>query len=110
MNESEFISEMLSIGMTEYEAKVYFILFQLKYASIRDISEICTVPRNKIYEALSSLEEKGFSSRVDDNPLRYALCDIDKTFNAIRSRELEKIKRAEQYLKKKEESARLGAG
>ncbi|HJJ33465.1 MAG TPA: hypothetical protein O0X19_03690 [Methanocorpusculum sp.] len=110
MNDSEFLSEMLNIGMTEYEAKVYFILFQLKYASIRDISEICTVPRNKIYEVLDSLEEKGFASKAGNNPLRYALCDVEKTFNTIRIRELKRIDRAEQYLKKQEESARFSAG
>ncbi|MCQ2376950.1 MAG: hypothetical protein MJ006_02970 [Methanocorpusculum sp.] len=110
MDESEFISEMLNIGMTEYEAKVYHILFQLKYASIRDISEICPVPRNKIYEVLDSLEDKGFAAKAGDKPLRYAQCDVEKAFNAIRIRELKRIDRAEQYLKKQEENARFNAG
>ena len=102
MAEDEFITEMTNIGMTEYEAKVYQVLFQLKYASIHDIHETCAVPRNKIYETLESLEQKGFAALISTNPRRYVRCDIEKTFSNIRIRELKKIARAEEFLKSQE--------
>ncbi|HJJ47973.1 MAG TPA: hypothetical protein O0X39_03125 [Methanocorpusculum sp.] len=94
----EFVRQVMQIGLTENEAKVFYTVFQLKSAAIRDIYEISRVPRNKIYGELVSLEKKGFVKKTGDKPLRYAATDLDKTFASIRKAEMEKIARVEQYL------------
>ena len=104
LQEDEFVNEMSKIDMTNYEARVYFVLFQLKYATIQDIYKVNAIPRNKIYETLESLDKKGFAAVIGINPLRYACCDIEKTFAAIKSREIEKFEQAENYLKKYEQN------
>ncbi|HJJ31562.1 MAG TPA: hypothetical protein O0X97_04870 [Methanocorpusculum sp.] len=104
LQEDEFVTEMEKIGMTNYEARVYFVLFQLKYATIQDIYKVNAIPRNKIYETLESLDNKGFAAVIGNNPLRYACCDVEKTFAAIKNRELEKYEHAEQYLKEYEQN------
>lgn len=101
-DETRFIETMLELGLTSYEAQVYFVLFQLKYATVHDIHSTCTVPRNKIYETLNSLEEKGFVAVIDKNPLRYARIDIEQTFTNLRRKEMEKINRIEGFLKSQE--------
>ena len=105
MTESEnvFIKNMLELGLTTYEAQVYFVLFQLKYATVRDIHSACTVPRNKIYETLDNLEEKGLAAVIDKNPLRYARIDIERAFINLRRKEMEKLDRIENFLKEQED-------
>lgn len=93
---------MLETGLTSYEAQVYFVLFQLKYATVHDIHSACNVPRNKIYEALNSLEEKGFAAVIDKNPLRYARIDIERAFVTLRRKEMDKLNRIEEFLKAQE--------
>jgi len=97
-----FIDTMLDLGLTSYEAHVYYALFQLKYATVHDIHSACTVPRNKIYETLSSLEEKGFVAVIDRNPLQYARIDIEQTFTTLRRKEMGKLNRIEEFLKSQE--------
>jgi len=98
MIHEEFITEMMKIGMTEYEAKVYAVLFQMKFATVREVYDICAVPRNKVYESLRSLEEKGFAAIIGSNPLRYARTDISETFRNLKQDAFHKYSAAEKYL------------
>lgn len=101
-DKEKFLETMLGLGLTAYEAQVYFVLFQLKYATVHDIHSACTVPRNKIYETLASLEEKGFAAVIDTNPLRYARIDIERVFVNLRRAEMDKLNRSEAFLKSQE--------
>lgn len=98
MEDTEFIEKMTEIGMTEYEAKVYYVVFQLKSATIREIYDVSGVPRNKIYSILESLEKKGFTSATSGKPLRYSMTDINKAFNNLRKASEDKYNSAEAYL------------
>ena len=106
----EFTSQVMQLDLTENEAKVFYTVFQLKSAAIRDIYEISKVPRNKIYGDLESLAKKGFVKKTGDKPLRYAAADLDKTFASIRKAEMEKIARVEQYLDGFEKRKHQGTG
>ncbi len=95
----EFVEKLKSIGMTENEAKVYAVLFELKVATAREMHEISKVPRNKVYEALTNLEEKGFVGTSEEaGPSRFFIHDITKTFNRLRQENLELLNEVEQYL------------
>lgn len=95
---NEFTEQVMQVGLTENEAKVFYVVFQLKSAAIRDIYEISHVPRNKIYGELDSLSKKGFVIKTGEKPLRYAAADLGKTFAALRKVEMDKISRVEGYL------------
>lgn len=99
MINEEFITEMMKIGMTEYEAKVYAVIFHMKFATVREVYDICGIPRNKVYESLRSLEAKGFAAVIGSNPLRYARTDISKNFQRLIHETIEKYSTAERYLK-----------
>jgi len=96
----EFIEKLKTIDMSENEAKVYAVLFELKVATAREIYEISKVPRNKVYESLSDLEEKGFVGNLADaGPARYYVHDITKTFTHLKQESLERLNNVEQYLR-----------
>lgn len=93
---------MMKIGMTEYEAKVYAVIFHMKFATVREVYDICGIPRNKVYESLRSLETKGFAAVIGSKPLRYARTDISKNFQRLKHEMLQKYSAAEIYLKEQE--------
>jgi len=98
----EFVEKLKTIGMTENEAKVYAVLFELKVATAREMHEISKVPRNKVYEALANLEEKGFvGTAEEEGPSRFFIHDITKTFNRLRQENLDRLNEVEQYLHSK---------
>lgn len=102
-----FVAEMMKIGLTEYEAKVYAVIFHLKFATVREIYDICGIPRNKVYESLKSLEKRGFTAVIGSKPLRYAKTDITKTFRELKQNAIQQLSHAEKFLKEQEEPETL---
>jgi sugar-specific transcriptional regulator TrmB len=60
----DIISELLEIGLTEYEAKAYSVLLKQNVASATEITKIGNVPRGRIYDILKLLIKKGFCVTV----------------------------------------------
>ena len=71
------IEVLKKLGFTEYEAKTYLALAKLKIASISEIAAVSKVPRNKVYEALKKLEEKGKVVSLPISPRKYKINDIE---------------------------------
>jgi len=73
-----------SIGMSEYEAKVYVILIALRVASAREIHDLTKIPRGRVYETLSSLIFKGFVVSSNKSPVRYVPVDVNEVFGRLK--------------------------
>jgi len=63
----DLLSNLLAIGFTEYEAKVYLALLRLSPATGYQISKESGVPRSMVYEALGRLNAKGAVLRTDEH-------------------------------------------
>lgn len=96
--EDEFLENMRLLGLSENEAKVYFIIFQLKSAVVRDIYSFSGVPRNKIYAVLSSLEEKGFVVNNGGKPVNYSASPVKDVFDRLRAASINTYNAVEMYL------------
>ena len=59
MNQQRQIQDLLGLGLTERESKVYLSLVQLGTATATDIMKIATVPKSKISEIMQKLIDKG---------------------------------------------------
>lgn len=67
----EIVDDLMSLGYSEYEAKVYVGLIKNPEVSGYEASKHSGVPRSKVYEVLNSLVEKGaaLEMSVDDRVL-----------------------------------------
>lgn len=93
----DLIPLLKSLGLNEYEAKVYFTLIGLKRATARDIHEISRVPRGRIYEILHDLAGRGFIGVEEGSPNCYYLLDPDEVIDHMKEEylcTLEKTRRA----------------
>lgn len=93
-----FLEKMRRIGMSENEAKVYQVLFRLKVATPREVHELSGVPRNKVYDCLTSLQKRGFIEASSTIPARYYLADVIKTFDRLKRDTQKAFEDAAEYL------------
>jgi len=84
MMDDSLLSQLKTIGMSEYEAKVYVILTALRVASAREIHEQTKIPRGRIYETLATLTEKGFIVSSGKSPVRYSPVDVIQMFERLK--------------------------
>ncbi len=81
------ISELLELGLTEYEAKIYLALLRENPATAYELGKSSGVPTSKIYEVLNKLIEKGVTSIVDEGKTkRYCPVDPEEFLDKHKSR------------------------
>jgi sugar-specific transcriptional regulator TrmB len=78
------VSALESAGLTKNEAKIYFILLQLKKANVTIISKKTGIHRRSVYDVLTRLVEKGLISYILEDSVRlYQSNDPSKLLDFI---------------------------
>ena len=62
----DLLPDLIAIGFTEYEAKVYAALLREYPATGYQISKQAGIPRSMVYEALGRLHTRGAVLKTDD--------------------------------------------
>ncbi len=78
------IEELVRLGMTGYEARVYAGLVGLGEATARQVHEACGVPRPRVYDVLVSLESKGYVEVWQGKPMYYRAIPPDRLMRLLR--------------------------
>ncbi|MDD4253933.1 MAG: helix-turn-helix domain-containing protein [Methanofollis sp.] len=89
----EIVLQLRTLGLNEYEARVYATLVGLRRATARDIHEASKVPRGRIYEILHDLAQRGFVGVEDGSPARYHAVDPDEVIDHIRDEYLASLEK-----------------
>lgn len=74
---------LIGCGLREYDAKIYVALFGMGVASATELHEYTRIPRGRVYETLTYLEEKQFICSSGTNPTMYKVEDVHRTFSAF---------------------------
>ena len=86
------MSDLVELGLSNYEARVYRALLGLGSAPARAISEASEVPRGRIYDVLNTLDSRGLVRTHDSrDPAHYTAVDPDIAVDSLldeRRREL----------------------
>jgi len=80
------------LGLTEYEARGYLSLLERGVLTASEVSEYANVPYSKIYEALNSLERKGWIETRRGRPSRYYPKSPSEALGAVKLRLEGKVK------------------
>ena len=67
MDNQTFISDLMSLGFTEYEAKVYMALLGSHPNTGYKLSKQAGIPRSMVYEALGRLSARGAVLETGDD-------------------------------------------
>lgn len=66
------IERLTRLGLTSYEAKVYLALMRRDSSTAAQATRLAGVPRQRIYDVLASLVEKGLASSRPGSVVKYA--------------------------------------
>lgn len=71
-DDAEATRLLTELGLTVNEARVYLALLRFESATAAEAATAARVPRPKVYEALQSLEGRGFSKSIGGRVRRFA--------------------------------------
>jgi Cd2+/Zn2+-exporting ATPase len=63
----DLIDQLIALGMTEYESKVYLALLGEHPATGYQLSKAAGIPRSMVYEALGRLEARGAALKTNED-------------------------------------------
>jgi len=75
-----------NVGMSEYEADVYFALIQKGKQSMKELADVSGVPKQRVYDIVDDLREEGFVELDDSYPKKAYAIEPEETFKPIESR------------------------
>jgi len=88
--DEEVIKLLKEYNLNSYEAKAYYVLLLLGESTATSISREAQIPQQRVYDALRSLERKGFVQVKSTVPKRYVPLPLRKALtNRIRQLRLE---------------------
>jgi len=93
--EKKIVDALLDLDLTEYEAKTYISLVSKGRLNVLRISQLTGIPRERVYDALSSLKAKGWSELVSKHPMEYEAVAPDLALERTRNKILQKLKQRE---------------
>ena len=96
--------DLETFGLSSYEAKVYFNMLSLGQSTAKDISIISNIPFGRIYDVMTSLENKGIIEKQDTRPKRYLAKDPKTAMKNLiehKDQELSTIKESASIIEEK---------
>ncbi len=88
----------MSLGLTEYEAKVYAALLASGSCTVKEISFKSDVPRTKIYPTLKGLERRGMILFLPEEPVKCKALPPDIALSPKVSQQEETLRRTKRAL------------
>ncbi len=105
MGSDTLISQLSSLGLTQSEARAYVSLVRLGRSPARAIHEDSGIPRSKVYEALSDLEEKGYiKTAMGVKPVQFIATGVEAVIGDLEEKALHCSGEAKRMLKALETS------
>ncbi len=91
MNYSEYMATnydvvnlLRRLGLNQYEAKAYFALASFGNHTAGELSERAELPRPRVYDVLTRLQDKGFVLIQQGRPVKYAALPISEAVKTLK--------------------------
>jgi sugar-specific transcriptional regulator TrmB len=87
---------LVQLGLTSYESKAYLALMRRDSATAADVARLARVPRQRIYDVLATLVQKGLVSQRPGQPAKYSAVSPEFAIERLllnRRQELDRLER-----------------
>jgi sugar-specific transcriptional regulator TrmB len=78
-----WLLDLCALGLTQYEAKVYLALLQRRFFTAAEVARVSTVPRQRIYDVLSSLFDRGLVRIRQGGSMQYTAIDPQQAMDRL---------------------------
>lgn len=83
-----YLDNLIDLGLTKNEAKIYLALLIIKQGSVDQISKKSGIHRRNVYDTMQRLAEKGLISRlISEKTLIYSPVQPDKLSDLVTEKE-----------------------
>ncbi|MBO8179763.1 MAG: TrmB family transcriptional regulator [Archaeoglobus sp.] len=103
----ETVEVLKKLGFRDYEARVYATLAMKGEATASEIHRMSGVPRNKVYEVLRSLEDKGMVETVKSSPAVFRAIDPESFLEEYKEQFVTAVDTAIRSIKESEDFSLL---
>jgi HTH-type transcriptional regulator, sugar sensing transcriptional regulator len=89
--------QLAELGLTTYEAKAYLALLRRETSAAADVARLAGIPRQRIYDVLATLVQKGLASQRPGPPTKYGAVSPAFAIERLlinRREELDRIERS----------------
>jgi len=98
--DSEVLNLLRQLGLNQYESKAYYALSHYGSHTAGELSERAELPRPRIYDVLTRLQDKGFVAIQQGRPVRYASLPISEAVKTVKKQResslLDELKKIEE--------------
>jgi len=88
--------KLTALGLTTYEAKVYLALLRRDSFAAADVARLAGIPRQRIYDVLSTLVHKGLASQRPGSPVKYSATDPESAIERLLANRRQELERLEE--------------
>ena len=88
---------LVDLGLTKYEAQAYLALMRRDASTPADVARLSRIPRQRVYDVLLTLAEKGLASQRPGPPAKYTAVSPEFAIERLllrRREELDRLERA----------------
>lgn len=91
----KIIEALKKLGLTEYEARAYVAVVELGEAEAYEVARRSRVPRTRIYDVLSKLENGGLIQKIrESRPAVYAAIPPERSLQPLKNQLVEELSHA----------------
>jgi sugar-specific transcriptional regulator TrmB len=83
MDNPELVAQLTKLGLTSYEAKAYLTLIRRDSFTAAQVARQSGLPRQRIYDVLGSLVQKGLAAARPGNVVKYAATPPDLAIDLL---------------------------
>ena len=91
MQNGPLVDQLARLGLTSYEAKAYLALIRRDSSTAAEAARLAGVPRQRIYDVLASLLEKGLTSTRPGRVVKYAATAPEQALERLVSDHRERL-------------------
>ncbi|MBI5228962.1 TrmB family transcriptional regulator [Candidatus Micrarchaeota archaeon] len=84
MKNADLLNSLRRLGLNQYEAQAYLTLSTLGEKTAGELSEQAELPRPRVYDVLSKLQDKGFVALQPGRPVKYAALPIMEAVRTLK--------------------------
>ena len=95
MDNGQHVDQLTKLGLTMYEAKAYLALIRRGSSTAAEVARIAGVPRQRIYDVLASLVERGLASTRPGKVVKYVASAPDSAIERLVSDHRQALDRLE---------------
>lgn len=87
----EAVDTLQELGLKEYEARCFVALTRIDNGTAKDVSDISTVPRTRVYDAIENLEAAGLIFTQHGSPKRFRAVSVEEAAQTLRRQKDDRI-------------------